>query len=329
LLVLFAGEITNAINVSSELRGELLIAIVIGAVIVPVVIVNAGFLGILEAINRFEHSNTCRVLVATLAIGGATLISVWSQRIWIGMLSLGIARLLVTYLAMRWLRQNGLQIAATGLVSSSGMLEFLKSARWITTSNVLGVGLAYGDRLILLFVLSAATLAWYVVPYEIVTKLLVIATAVGNAVFPAFSSSAKDHAAGRRLFWKAMRLIALALVPIAVGCAILAKPALEMWISSDFATHSASVAQILCLGVVFNAFATVPFAYLQAVGRARAVAYIHILETPLYVAALLWAAHHGVQGIAGIWSARMFIDLLLLATVATMTFRSRQIIPAI
>jgi O-antigen/teichoic acid export membrane protein len=325
MLWIFTDAIVGAIDVSPVLRDELTTALAIGELILPLVLLNAGLLGVLEALNRFDVSNVCRVVVATIAVGGAAVVSLWTHELWMAMLCLGISRIAAVCLATWRLGRTEMRAASARMISRSGMCGFVKSARWLAASNLMGMALAYGDRLILLFAASAATLAWYVTPYEVVTKLLVVATSVGSAVFPAFSASANDRDASRKLFLRAVCLIALFLLPIAVACAVLAKPGLTIWIDSDFAANSAGIAQILCIGVICNAFATVPFAYLQAVGRARAVAGIHAVETPLYVIVLLWAAGVGVEGVALAWAGRMLLDLLLLSSFAAGSLRSPKV----
>ena len=71
--------------------------------------------------------------------------------------------------------------------------------------------------------------------------------------------------------------------------------------------------QVFALGILVNCLAHVPFTFLQAVGRAKTVASIHLIEFPFFVL-LLWVAAQtmGLLGVVFAWLLRMIIDTTLM-----------------
>jgi Na+-driven multidrug efflux pump len=73
----------------------------------------------------------------------------------------------------------------------------------------------------------------------------------------------------------------------------------------------------MALGLFFNGLAQIPHAALQASGGVRATALLHAAEFVLYVPALyLSLLSFGLVGAAGIWTARVFVDLVALLILA-------------
>jgi O-antigen/teichoic acid export membrane protein len=84
-------------------------------------------------------------------------------------------------------------------------------------------------------------------------------------------------------------------------------------VGAEFATHSTAVLRWLAYGVLLNSLAQIPFAYLQAAGRADLTARLHLIEAPLYVLGLWWAIRiGGVEGAAIAWTLRVAVDALVL-----------------
>jgi O-antigen/teichoic acid export membrane protein len=92
---------------------------------------------------------------------------------------------------------------------------------------------------------------------------------------------------------------------------------LQWWLGEEFRANSATVAQLLALGMLVNIVAQVPLTALNAMGRADVTAKIVAFELPFYVAAI-WhaAARYGIDGVAAVWAARAGVDALALFLAA-------------
>jgi O-antigen/teichoic acid export membrane protein len=69
--------------------------------------------------------------------------------------------------------------------------------------------------------------------------------------------------------------------------------------------------------VFISCLAQVPFALVQGVGRPDLTAKLHLIELPGYLLALWYlSTRYGIDGAAIAWTARAFIDALVLFVIA-------------
>jgi O-antigen/teichoic acid export membrane protein len=102
-------------------------------------------------------------------------------------------------------------------------------------------------------------------------------------------------------------------LPMALILTALAPEGLALWVGDEFAVPGAPVARWLLLGILINAVAQVPFAFLQGVGRPDLTAKVHLLEAPVYFVLLWWLlGGWGITGAAVAWTLRVFLDAVLL-----------------
>jgi O-antigen/teichoic acid export membrane protein len=189
---------------------------------------------------------------------------------------------------------------------------------WMTVTNIVSPVMVYMDRFFIGSVLGLAAVAYYVTPYEIITKLLVIPGALVGVLFPMFSASlAGDRAQATELFRRSVRWVFLALYPLVLVTTIFADDGLRLWLSVDFSGNGAAVLQWLAAGVLINSLAFIPFAFVQGAGRPDLTAKLHLAELPIYLL-LLWLFMHqwGIVGAAAAWTLRVAIDAAALFTLS-------------
>jgi O-antigen/teichoic acid export membrane protein len=189
---------------------------------------------------------------------------------------------------------------------------------WLTVSNIVGPMIVHLDRFVVAAVLSSSAVAYYAAPFDVVSRLLLIPTALTAALFPALAHlHTQDAAAARTLRYSAQRLT-FATVIVVVGIGIVAaRPALTLWLGQDFAAQSARAMQILLVGFAFNAMAQIPFTTLHSLGCTRQTALLHLLELLPFVGLLLLLVRHsGIEGAAVAWSLRAFLDFVALTWMA-------------
>ena len=69
--------------------------------------------------------------------------------------------------------------------------------------------------------------------------------------------------------------------------------------------------------VFFNALAQIPFAQIQAYGKSRVTAVIHLIELIPYLIILFYLVkNYGLVGAAIAWSIRVISDYIILAWCA-------------
>ena len=86
-----------------------------------------------------------------------------------------------------------------------------------------------------------------------------------------------------------------------------------LWLGAEFARNSFHILRWLAVGVYINSFAQVPFGLIQGAGRPDITAKFHIVQVPLYVAAVwLLIKAFGLEGVAIAWVLRIALDAGLL-----------------
>jgi O-antigen/teichoic acid export membrane protein len=215
------------------------------------------------------------------------------------------------------------QLRQTLVVRTALVGPLIRFGGWLTVSNIISPLMVYLDRFLIGALLSVTAVTYYVTPYEAVTKLLFIPSAIVGVLFPAFSTSfVESRNRTEELLDHGLKYIFLALYPIILIMVTLAHEGLTFWLGKDFARLGAPVLQWLSVGILFNALAQIPFAQLQAAGQPNLTARLHLIELPCYLVALWWLiTTRGIVGAAVVWMVRAGVDM------AALLIFSRRLLP--
>jgi O-antigen/teichoic acid export membrane protein len=209
---------------------------------------------------------------------------------------------------------------AGGTISFSrdAVAPLLRFGSWMTVSNAVSPLMVYVDRFLIGALLSMAAVAYYVTPYEVVTRLWLIPSALLAVFFPAFAASfGRDPGRMLLLFDRGLRSVFLALFPITLVLVAFAFQGLELWLGDEFARNGYRVLQWLAVGVFINSLGQVAFAAIQGAGRPDITGKLHLVELPLYLVALwLLLRSFGIEGVAIAWTLRVTVDTLVLLALA-------------
>jgi O-antigen/teichoic acid export membrane protein len=316
--------VERVLSIPQALQSETLRTFYLLALSIPVIIVTAGLRGLLEAHQRFDLINALRFPMGVFTYVGPLLVLSFSKSLFPVVALLVGGRLIAwaAHLLLCLRVAPALRLRIAWHRSAVGPL--LRFGGWMTVSNTIGPLMVTLDRFLIAGLVSVTAVAYYATPYEVVTKLLLIPTAVVGVMFPAFSVSfVEDRGRAAVLYSRSVKYTVLGLFPIILLIVALAQNGLTLWLGADFARHSTRVAQWLALGVLANSLALVPFSFVQGVGRPDLTAKLHLLELPVYLGMLFWLIHaDGIEGAAIAWSARTVFDALALF------FMARRFLPA-
>jgi O-antigen/teichoic acid export membrane protein len=203
--------------------------------------------------------------------------------------------------------------ASFGL-DSSIVVPVVKFGGWMTVSNVIGPIMVYLDRFLIGALLSVTAVAYYTAPFDTVTRLLMIPAAAASVLFPAFAVTLLQNSARTELLLKrGTKYVFLAVFPVVLAIVVFAPEGLRVWLGPSFAENGGTVLRWLAAGVFVNSLAHAPFALIQGAGRPDVTAKMHLLELPLYLAALwLLTARLGIRGAAIAWTGRNTLDACLI-----------------
>jgi O-antigen/teichoic acid export membrane protein len=296
-------------------RPETLRAVYAMALVMPAVVLTSGFRGVLEARHAFAIVNLIRLPMGLFTFLGPLAVALWiGPRLdWIAA-TLAIGRVVAcavhAHYAFKVLPADSGKLA----LDRSTVRPLCFSGGWLAVSNVVSPLLGYVDRFIIGSAISAAAVAYYAVPNELITKLWILPTALTSVLFPAFASAAAvAPAVMARMAQRAVGLVAAVMLPICILIGVAAGPLLSLWIGADFAQHSKSVLTILAAGMFISSLASIPFTALQGAGKARITGTIHLLELPLFMAIVyVLTTRFGVIGAAWAWTLRVCLDTALM-----------------
>jgi O-antigen/teichoic acid export membrane protein len=313
-IVISPWLIHRVLKVPPALQPETLHAFYLLALAVPVITSMAALRGLLEAQQRFGLVNAVRIPMGILTFVVPLLVLRYSRSVFPVVAALMVARVIAwgVHLLLCLGVTPGLREHISWRRSAVGPL--LRFGGWMTVTNIVGPFMVTFDRFVIGALLSVGAVAYYATPFEAVMKLLLIAGAVVGVMFPAFSTSfAQDYNRAAVLFDRTLKYLVIILFPVILPVIVFARDGLKLWLGPDFAQHSTHVLQWLALGVFINGLSQVPFAFVQGAGRPDLTAKLHLVELPVYLATLWWVVRaHGLDGVAMVWTGRIFVDALVL-----------------
>lgn len=325
LAALTPAIVERGLNLSGSLRDEARVSFHILSLAMPMVLLSAGFRGLLEAHLHFGAINALRLPLAAFTFIGPWIALGFSRSLVPAMVLLVAGRLAgcVAHLVVCYRRYAYLRSPIS--LERRDVAPLLRFGGWASVTNAVSPLMVYMDRFLIGSALSMAAVTHYVTSYEVASKLMIIPGSVLAAVFPAIAATfAADVTRMARLYDRAQRMVLLIMYPLVLPVVLLAHEGLRLWMGSALPPESAVVLQWLALGIFINAMAHAPHTALQGSGRPDLVAKVHLAELPIYIGALAWLLpRYGIVGVAMAWTLRVTVDTLALLFVARSTLNLR------
>ena len=307
------------LQVSAPLQSSVVVSLWVASLGIPLTTVATGLRGVLEGHENFRAANVLRLMLGLANFGLPVLCVMLAgpSLVWITV-SLVAARVVVLG-AHVW--QVNQILGANWLVAKwswRANRRLLSFGAWMTVSNVVGPLMVTADRFLMSAVLGASVVAYYTVPADVVTRVLILPSAITTALFPRLAAlRLQDTGAAQALYQKSLRWVVALMVPVCLALGVGAYPGLAWWLGAEFAEKSWYVVAILSVGILLNSLAFVPYAAIQAAGAASTTAKLHLVELVGYLP-LLWLAlmYGGLGGAAVVWSLRTGVDLCALLVMA-------------
>ena len=304
----------SALKIPEPLQAEVLNAFYLLAAAIPIVIITAGLAGLLSALQRFGILNAIRIPMGIYSFLAPLLILPFSQSLFLVTAILVLGRLVACGVHFAVCLRAMPALRTSFVLRYTSIKPLFHFGAWMTVTNVIGPLMVYLDRFVIGGIISVAAVAYYATPYEMVTKLWIIPSAIVGVLFPAFAASYRqDDGRTVQLFVRGTKYVALILFPVILVITAFAHEGLQWWLGDEFSLHSTPVMQWLAIGVFINSLAVVFITLIQGVGRPDLSAKLHFLELPIYLPVLWWAIHnYGIQGAAITWVGRVALDCILL-----------------
>ncbi|WP_084181328.1 flippase [Polaromonas glacialis] len=320
LLYVLSAPLGNQwLKVSELLKDDTAQCLIVAAFGIPLTTITTGLRGVLEAYEDFKEVNLLRIILGIANFGlPALAVLFYGPSLTFIVLTLIFARLivLIAHIVLVNKRLIGSWVSSKG--NGKEFKNLFSFGVWMTISNIIGPLMATADRFVISSVLGAAAVAYYTVPSEILMRVLVVPAALTGALFPRLSSKLKTEPENAcKLYEKCVLIVLIILTPISLVIGLGSYWGLSLWLGAEFAEQSWMVVSALSVGLLFNGIAFVPFAAIQAAGKAKTTAKLHLLEILIYVPLLYFMLHFfGLFGAAMAWVVRAGMDMILLLICA-------------
>lgn len=317
MLFVMAGSawlVGDILSIPPELQSETLVAFYLLAASIPIVISSTGLRGVLEAYQRFDIVNAVRIPLGIFTFLGPVLVLPFSNSLIPVVGVLVVARLIswcAYVVSCRYIQPN---LRRSVNIDRAMIRPLISFGSWMTVSNIVSPIMVYMDRFLIGSVISMAAVSYYATPYEVVTKLLIVPSALMGVMFPAFAA-VYEHNKPRVVYFygRTVSYVFLALYPAVLIIVTFSYEGISLWLGVDFADNSSLVLKFLAIGVFFNSLANVPFGLIQSAGRPDLTAKLHLVELPIYVLVLwLLMDSYGIEGVAAAWMFRVALDASVL-----------------
>ncbi len=313
---------------STALHDEVVEALLWTLPSLPLLLLSSSFRGHLEGVGAFRALNLLRIPTGILLVAGPCFTALYTPSLVGACISILLVRVLHVLVLWRLVagqtRYGSIAFLRVLLrsVDLAWLRRLLTFGGWVTVSNVVGPVIVYVDRFVIGMTLAASAVTAYAVPFDLVSRLPILVAALCSVLLPELTRLSSLAAAmdtgmanqANRLVKKSSWLT-ICVVSMVVAVSWWLTPwALRLWLGAEFAQNSALVTQILLLAFGVNAIAQIPFTALQAVGKVKAIAVLHLAELlPYAVLVYLAISWLGLVGAAWAWLLRSIVDYCVLA----------------
>ncbi len=320
VVVWFVAEplIGHLLKVPESLKGEGVESFRLLAASIPIVIGTTALVGILEAHQRFAKIAAVRIPLGVMTFLGPVISLQFSPSlVWATAVLIAARTVAFGFYFAQAAKANPALKRPMG-IAKGHLLPLFSFGGWLTVSNIIGPLMVYFDRFLIGAIISMTAVAFYVTPYEVLSRLQTLPGSIMGVLFPAMTAiiaGERNRLAG--LYGQVAEILLLLMLPIMSGVFLFAPEALELWLGAEFRVAATPVVHWLSAGWMINYLARPPFTVLQSAGRPDLIAKTHFLELlPYGVALWVFTQQFGIAGTAAAWFLRGLADTVILNELA-------------
>ena len=318
ILFFFIPFLVDVFNISKNLKEETKNTFYILLFSIPIVTTMAGLRGSLEAYQKFATINIIKAVLGIFTYLGPLLVFMITNSLFWIVVFLISTRVIIWILYLIQCFTVNERIRKGIQIDFKSIQPVLKFSIWITLANIVVPIIQYSDRFLIAVLISAAAITYYVTPYDVISKLILIPDAIMGVLFPLFSSSFLSKPdITKKLFLTGAKIIFLILYPVVFLITIFSFEGINLWLGESFAQNSYFILQLLAIGVMMNCISLIPTNFFQGMGKPNIPSIIVLIELPVYVFSMWFAIiHFGINGAAMVFMIATTINVSILYLIA-------------
>lgn len=321
----FIPSITSLFNISAKYQQETTDTFFLLAFSIPIVTTMAGLRGMLEAYQKFATINLLKVFLGAFTfLGPLMVLLITNSLFWIVVFLIFTRIVIWVFYLVQCFKVND-EVRRNIGFDLNAIKPVLRFSIWITIGNLIVPIIMYSDRFLIGVLISATAITFYVTPYELVTKLMMIPVALTGVLFPIFSAGFFSNPENtKKIFLRGVKFTFLIMYPFVFFIVTFAYEGINLWLGVEFAKNSALILQLLAIGILMNSLSLIPNNFFQGIGKPRIPTLINLAEFPFYILLMWFLIHsYGIKGAAFTFMLMAAIDAAIMYFTARKMFGIR------
>jgi len=318
IISFFVPSLVNIFNISKNLRQETTSIFYILAIAIPIVTTMAGLRGLLEAHQKFVIINVMRGFLGIFTFLGPLLVLIITNSLFWIIVFLVFIRIVMWILYLLQCLKVQKRIRNEIKIDFKSITPVLKFSIWITLGNIITPIILYSDRFLIGALISVVAITYYVTPYELVTRLMMIPVALTGVLFPIFSASfISNPDTTKKIFFSGVKFVFLTMYPFILLIITFSYEGMELWLGKEFAINSSFILQLLAVGILMNSLSLIPNNFFQGIGKPKIPTLINLIEFPFYILIMWFSIKiNGIKGAALAFMIMASIDATIMYIAA-------------
>ncbi len=298
----------NWINVDPALKGEAVDAFRLVSIgIIPTLLIHV-IKGYTEGKRLFFIANIGKIISGVSMFVFPVVTALMSPSIVLISASIALSRLL-SFIVYACLVSQSLEIDWKSL-DYKVINHIVRYTFWSAISGLFSAVFIYGDRFFVAGYVDSASLAIYISSQDVLIRYLIIPWAISIPLVPLLS---KGESFIKDFYRRSMKVISIISAAFVIVISLALVFLVPYWFKGELVYGVRIISSVLMIGVFFASFSQLPLISLYALGKARLLTSIFLVEAGLYlmVAPIIFGSF-GVIGAACVWSGRLILELVLL-----------------
>jgi len=278
IIISFFGKylVLNVFNIPEHLEGVSIVAFQVASIGFLINMLATVYGSVLLGYQRFDITNLIRVIYGIINIMGTVILLYFG----FGLLGVIIWNFLVTILnfilVFVFAKRVEPQISMQPVFYKKTFKEIISFSFFSTLSKI-GVQMIYNlEKAFVSAFLPIKMLTYYIIPFNVASKLTVVCSTLGSVIYPAFSAfdAANEREKVKNLFLIAQKYIFIGVYPLVYVLFFFADVLLKYWMGEEYALLGTVPLRVLSFAFLLNSITSEDAILFDGIGMPKISAII-------------------------------------------------------